>query len=104
MLGDGAGMQAMLLIRVAILLVFAADVDHLVAHLRSFSDPTRFLLDMADRYVGRCLLAGVSVLFVTSVCADLLAFHNAASRYPFAVGREGLLPVRRAACLGALRA
>ena len=75
-------------------LVIGAGADHLVANLRSLSDPTRFLFDMADRYVGRWLSAVMSVLFVTSVFAGLLAFHNAASRYFYALGREGLLPAR----------
>ncbi|MGH7169141.1 MAG: amino acid permease, partial [Gemmataceae bacterium] len=43
-------------------------------------------------YVGRWLSAVMSVLFVTSVFAGLLAFHNTAARYFYALGREGLLP------------
>src|SRR4029450_7839917 len=31
-------------------------------------------------------------LFVTSVFAALLSFHNAVARYLFALGREGVLP------------
>jgi amino acid transporter len=34
----------------------------------------------------------MSVLFVTSVYAGLLAFHNSVARYFYAMGREGLLP------------
>jgi amino acid transporter len=34
----------------------------------------------------------VHLLFVTSVLAALLAFHNAAARYFFALGRSGVLP------------
>ncbi|MCS5480908.1 APC family permease [Corynebacterium sp. YIM 101645] len=40
------------------------------------------------------LLADVAhLLFVTSILAALLAFHNAAARYFFALGRAGVLPV-----------
>lgn len=39
------------------------------------------------------LLAEVAnVLFITSVLAALIAFHNAAARYFFALGRSGVLP------------
>jgi amino acid transporter len=34
------------------------------------------------------------VLFITSVYAGLLAFHNSAARYFYATGRERLLPAR----------
>jgi len=73
-------------------LVVGAGAGELVAHLRSLPDPTRFLFQMADIYVGRWLSAVMGVLFVTSVFAGLLAFHNAAARYFYALGREGLLP------------
>lgn len=73
-------------------LVIGAGAGQLVAHLKSLADPTRFLFQMADAYVGRWLSATMSTLFVTSVFAGLLAFHNAAARYFYALGREGLLP------------
>lgn len=63
-----------------------------MAHLKSLPDPTRFLFEMSDLYVGRWLSATMSVLFVTSVFAGLLAFHNASARYFYALGREGVLP------------
>jgi amino acid transporter len=34
----------------------------------------------------------MGILFVTSVFAALLAFHNAIARYIFVTGREGILP------------
>ena len=73
-------------------LVVGAGAQELVPHLRALSDPTRFLFEMSDRYVGRWLSAAMSVLFITSVFAGLLAFHNAVARYFFALGREGMLP------------
>lgn len=73
-------------------LVIGAGADQLVAHLKSLPDPTRFLFEMSDLYVGHWLSAAMSVLFVTSVFAGLLAFHNASARYFYALGREGVLP------------
>ncbi len=75
-------------------LVIRAGAHGLVGYLRALADPTRFLFALTDRYVERWLAAIVSVLFVTSVFAALLAFHNAASRYFYALAREGLLPQR----------
>lgn len=34
----------------------------------------------------------MSVLFITSLFASLVSFHNAVARYSFSLGREGLLP------------
>ena len=73
-------------------LIVGAGADQLVAHLKSLPDPTRFLFEMSDLYVGPWLSATMSVLFVTSVFAGLLAFHNASARYFYALGREGVLP------------
>jgi amino acid transporter len=36
----------------------------------------------------------MSLLLITSVFAALLAFHNAAARYFYVLGREGLLPAK----------
>ena len=36
----------------------------------------------------------MSLLFISSVFAALLAFHNAVARYLYALGREGLVPER----------
>ena len=73
-------------------LVDAEGAGNLVKFLGGLPDPTRFLFLMADRYVGHWLSITMSVLFVTSVYAGLLAFHNSVARYFFAMGREGLLP------------
>ncbi len=73
-------------------MVNAVGMSKLVGFLQGLSDPTRFLFLMADRYVGHWLSIIMSVLFVTSVYAGLLAFHNSVARYFFAMGREGLLP------------
>ncbi|MCG2624040.1 APC family permease [Arthrobacter sp. I2-34] len=42
---------------------------------------------------GGMLLADVTqILFITSLFAALMAFHNAVARYAFSLGREGVLP------------
>ena len=50
------------------------------------------VFNQAEAYLGETFLSIMAVFFVTSVLASLLAIHNAASRYMFALGREGLLP------------
>jgi len=53
--------------------------------------PPLFFNFVADR-VGTILVDVLSVLFITSLFAALLSFHNAVARYFFALGREGVLP------------
>jgi amino acid transporter len=65
--------------------------DHL-ANLKP--DPTAFLFELAETYIGGALTTVMSLLFISSVFAALLAFHNAVARYLFALGREGLVPAR----------
>lgn len=57
-------------------------------------DPTVFLFELGGTYIGNALTVVMSLLFVSSVFAALLAFHNAVARYLFALGREGLAPER----------
>jgi len=68
--------------------------NHVVETIRGLPDPTVLLFSLSDRYVGGWLTTVLHVLFVTSVFAGLLAFHNSVARYFFAMGREGLLPAR----------
>jgi amino acid transporter len=56
------------------------------------------LFMLSDRYAGGILTAVMGLLLSTSVLASMLAVHNAATRYLFALGRERLLP----AALGTL--
>ena len=65
--------------------------DHL-ANLKP--DPTAFLFELGGAYIGGALTTVMSLLFISSVFAALLAFHNAVARYLFALGREGLVPAR----------
>jgi amino acid transporter len=55
-------------------------------------DPTVFLFALGATYIGTALTTVMSLLFISSVFAALLAFHNAVARYLFALGREGLVP------------
>lgn len=52
------------------------------------------VINLASRYGGEILLDSTAVLLCTSLLASCLALHNAASRYLFALGREGVLPPR----------
>lgn len=54
--------------------------------------PGTFAFDLSDEFVGSAWTTILEVLIVTSCFAGMLAFHNAASRYMFALGRDGFLP------------
>jgi amino acid transporter len=75
------------------LMVNGHGVPGLVDYLAGLEpDPTEFLFELGDVYIGHALTTLMSLLFVSSVFAALLAFHNAVARYLFALGREGLVP------------
>lgn len=77
------------------LMVEAQGAAGLQEHLAGLTpDPTVFLFELGGTYIGGALTTVMSLLFVSSVFAALLAFHNAVARYLFALGREGLLPER----------
>ena len=50
------------------------------------------LFGLAGQQLGSTVATIGSVLFVTSIVAALIAFHNTTSRYVFALGRERVLP------------
>lgn len=56
------------------------------------ADPTQLLFHVADSYVGSWLPTLMRILLLTSMFACVLAFHNSATRYFFAMGRSELLP------------
>jgi amino acid transporter len=56
------------------------------------SDLGNLLFNEAQTYVGTTVMDVMAVLLCTSVLASMLAVHNAASRYLFALGRERVLP------------
>jgi amino acid transporter len=73
-------------------LVTGIGADQVVSTIRALSDPTHLLFKLSDHYVGGWLTTLLRILFVTSVFAALLAFHNSVARYFYAMGRDGLLP------------
>ncbi|PXX71451.1 amino acid/polyamine/organocation transporter (APC superfamily) [Nocardia tenerifensis] len=77
---------------VTFLMINGAGVDTTRGFIERLSDPTTFLFELADSYVGPWFTTIMRMLFCTSVFAAVLAFHNAVARYVYALGREGLLP------------
>ena len=71
-------------------LAFLASSDGAVA--AAGASPGTFAFDLSDEFVGSAWTTILEVLIVTSTFAGMLAFHNAASRYMFALGRDGFLP------------
>ncbi|OBK73892.1 APC family permease [Mycobacterium sp. 1164985.4] len=51
-----------------------------------------FLADTAQRYIGLVGSDIITVLYFTSLFACILAFHNVASRYVFALSQRDVLP------------
>lgn len=74
------------------LMVMGIGADQLMPTLGGGMDPTTFLFMLGGTYLGETLTMIMGILFVTSVFAALLAFHNAIARYIFVTGREGILP------------
>jgi amino acid transporter len=75
------------------LMVEGQGADGLKEYLAGLKpDPTAFLFELGGTYIGAALTTVMSLLFISSVFAALLAFHNAVARYLFALGREGLVP------------
>lgn len=56
--------------------------------------PDTMLVDTARLYVGTITADVIQVLFVTSLFACILSFHNVVSRYLFALAGRGFLPRR----------
>ena len=74
------------------LMVMGVGVDNLMPTLQGLPDPAMFLFELGGRYLGGTLTSIMGILFMTSVFAAVLAFHNAVARYKFVAGREGILP------------
>ena len=62
------------------------------APARAEQDLGDLVFTLAEQYGGTALLDAAAVLLCTSVLASYLAVHNAASRYLFAMGWEGVAP------------
>jgi amino acid transporter len=74
------------------LMVMGVGVDNLMPTLQGYPDPAMFLFELSGRYLGGALTTALGILFMTSVLAAVIAFHNAVARYKFVAGREGILP------------
>ena len=61
----------------------------------SLADPGGIVIATTEQFVGPIAADVMQVLFVTSLFACVLSFHNVLSRYFFALGNTGVLP---AAC------
>lgn len=73
-------------------MVVGAGASKIVPMLQAMQDPTTFIYGLSDHYAGHALTGVIRVLFMVSIYAGLLAFHNSAARYFFASGRDRLLP------------
>ncbi|SUD79737.1 APC family permease [Pseudomonas putida] len=73
-------------------MVVGVGVDKISPYLQALQDPTMFIYLMSDQFVGPHLTQIIRILFMVSIYAGLLAFHNAAARYFYAIARDGLLP------------
>lgn len=58
------------------------------------TDQGDLMFNVGANYLGPAFVDIGHVLFITSLLAALVSFHNAASRYLFALGREQVLPAR----------
>lgn len=76
------------------LMTMGIGVDNLMPTLQGLPDPSAFLFILADTYLGATASMIMGILFMTSIFAAVLAFHNAVARYKFVAGREGILPDR----------
>jgi hypothetical protein len=68
----------------------ATGPTHIVDQARA--QGTELIFTLVAPYLGQTVVDLGHLLFVTSLFAALLAFHNTAARYFFALGREGVLP------------
>jgi amino acid transporter len=60
---------------------------------QSAADPGGIVVNTTALYVGTVAADVMQVLFVTSLFACILSFHNVLSRYVFSLGNTGVLPV-----------
>jgi amino acid transporter len=68
----------------------ATGPDRIVDAARA--DGTDLMFNLVSPHVGPELVTVGRLLFITSLFAALLAFHNTVARYAFALGRERVLP------------
>lgn len=68
----------------------AVGPDQIVAVSRE--QGTEVIFNLATTHLGATAATIGHTLFVTSLIAAMISFHNTTSRYMFALGREGVLP------------
>jgi len=73
-------------------IVEAAGLNTVLATIQKLADPEQFVFNVAGQYAGATITTLMRVLFVTSLFACLLAFHNNVARYVYVLGRDGTLP------------
>ena len=59
---------------------------------QSQTQSTELIFTLAGNHLGATIVDIGRVLFVTSVLAAMISFHNTTARYVFALGRERVLP------------
>jgi amino acid transporter len=68
----------------------ATGPDQIVTQSQTYS--TELIFQLAGTHLGVLIVDIGRVLFVTSVLAAMISFHNTTARYIFALGRERVLP------------
>ena len=68
----------------------ATGPDHIVDQSRALS--TELIFRLAGSHLGMTIVHIGQALFLTSVIAAMIAFHNTSARYAYALGRERVLP------------
>ncbi|WP_311028704.1 APC family permease [Mesorhizobium koreense] len=76
----------------ALCMIVGGGVDRVGEVLGAMKDPTDLLFVLGYDYLGENFTRLMRVLFVTSVFASLLAFHNNVGRYALVLARHRLLP------------
>jgi len=73
-------------------LVLGAGADKVIDTITALSDPTNFVYGLSHKYAGDAFTVVLRGMFIMSIYAGLVSFHNSTARYFFSMGREGLLP------------
>jgi amino acid transporter len=73
-------------------LVLGAGTDKVVGTITALSDPTNFVYGLSQQYAGEAFTVVLRGMFIMSIYAGLVSFHNSTARYFFSMGRDGLLP------------
>ena len=75
-------------------LVLGAGTGQVVATITALGDPTNFVYTLSQKYAGESFTIVLRLMFIMSIYAGLISFHNSTARYFFSMGREGLLPAK----------